>query len=329
VVTGAAGRRSAKAGAEVAAAVGQLAAQLEAERAALAGPARAEAVVAELTAARERVRTLVTDTAQWRQTLDDGIADLAEDVEHDLRTRVRRVVEEADESLEGVDPADIWAEMRAWLESRASRELLANFVLLRSRAEELSEQVARHFSEVSDAAFDHLRVTDPGNRLPEPVPGVPAEEMGVRTQAMVALKGASYGGALTFASFYGLASVALAPLTVGIGLIMGGKVLRDEKKRQVVRRREQARAAVRRYCDEVSYVMGKDSRDTLRRIQRELRERYGVLAEELNRSSTEALRAASSAAQRGAAERGQRLADLDAELEQIRQLRESAREVPA
>ena len=38
--------------------------------------------------------------------------------------------------------------------------------------------------------------------------------------------------------------------------------------------------------------MGKDSRDTLRRIQRQLRDHYSGLAEELNRSNAEALAAA-------------------------------------
>ena len=37
--------------------------------------------------------------------------------------------------------------------------------------------------------------------------------------------------------------------------------------------------------------MGKDSRDTLRRIQRQLRDHYTALAEELNRSNAEALAA--------------------------------------
>jgi replication fork clamp-binding protein CrfC len=68
--------------------------------------------------------------------------------------------------------------------------------------------------------------------------------------------------------------------------------------------------------------MGKHSRDTLRKIQRQLRDHYTGLAEQLNRSNAEALASASEAAKRTQAERDQRRANLDAELARLRQLRE-------
>src|SRR5262245_7409881 len=117
------------------------------------------------------------------------------------------------------------------------------------------------------------------------------ERMKVGQQAWVALKSA-YGGVLMFTMIGAMTGITLGPIVAGIGLVMGHKGLREEKKRQLAQRQAQARNAVRRYCDEVSFVMGKDSRDTLRRIQRELRDYYAGLAEELNRSNTEALNAA-------------------------------------
>jgi replication fork clamp-binding protein CrfC len=94
-------------------------------------------------------------------------------------------------------------------------------------------------------------------------------------------------------------------------------------------RRTQARNAVRRYCDEVNFVMGKDSRDTLRRIQRQLRDHYGALAEELSRSNQEAISAATEAAKRTEADRATRLRNLDAELGRLRSLRETASAIAA
>ncbi len=88
---------------------------------------------------------------------------------------------------------------------------------------------------------------------------------------------------------------------------MGHKGLKDEKKRQVGQRRAQAKNAMRRYCDEIQFVMGKDSRDTVRRVQRQLRDHYTVLAEELNRSNAAALTAATDTAKRTQAEREKRL----------------------
>jgi hypothetical protein len=140
---------------------------------------------------------------------------------------------------------------------------------------------------------------------------------------MVALKSA-YGGALMFMMLGTMTGIALGPISVGIGLVMGAKGLRDEKKRQLQNRRTQAKNAVRRYCDEVSFVMGKDSRDTLRRVQRQLRDYYSGLAEELARSNQDALTAATEGAKRTQTERDSRLRDLDAEVTRLRQLRQRA-----
>jgi hypothetical protein len=140
---------------------------------------------------------------------------------------------------------------------------------------------------------------------------------------MVALKSA-YGGALMFVMLGAMTGITLGPLGLGIGLVMGRKGLREEKKRQRTARQNQAKNAVRRYCDEINFVMGKHSRDTLRRIQRQLRDHYTGLAEELNRSNAQALTSASEALKRTQSERDKRLRDVDAELNRLRQLRQRA-----
>jgi hypothetical protein len=145
-------------------------------------------------------------------------------------------------------------------------------------------------------------------------------------QAMVALKGA-YGGAMMFSLVGSMVGVVLGPIGLGIGLVLGHRGLREEKKRQVQKRRADAKNAVRRYCDKITFVAGKDSRDTLRRVQRELRDHYTALAEELNRSNARALAAAGEAAQRTKADREKRLKDVDAELARISQLRQRAEAV--
>jgi dynamin family protein len=322
---GVANRLAAQAGQEVAGVCDQIGAQFEAERAALADPAAAAEVIADLMATKQRVEALRTAAARWSTTLNDGVGDLSSDIDHDLRARIRQVTQEADDAIENLDPADSWTELEAWLCSRMSFEVLANYALLRDRAEELSQQVAEHFREASGDVLDQLGVFNP-----TPVASqaridhkIELDKMKAGKQAMVALRSA-YGGAIMFTMLGSLAHIALGPISLGIGLVMGHKGLRDEKKRQLLQRRSQAKNAMRRYCDEVNFVMGKDSRDTLRRIQRQLRDHYSGLAEELSRSTTEALAAASEAANRGQAERGRRLRDLDAELGRLRQLRQLA-----
>jgi hypothetical protein len=318
-------RLGADAATEVAAVCTQLEAQFEAERAALADPAAAQRVVDRLTAVRERVEALKAAAARWNVTLTDGVADLTSDIDHDLRGRIRGVIQEADDAIEETDPADTWSEMESWLESRVAHELLANYTLLRDRATVLSEEVGEHFRDASGEVLNRLAVPNPTPLLAgaQVDHKIELSKMKLGKQAMVALKSA-YGGALMFVMLGAMTGVTLGPLGLGIGLVMGRKGLREEKKRQRATRQNQAKNAVRRYCDEVSFVMGKHSRDTLRRIQRQLRDHYTGLAEELNRSNTEALTKASEALKRTQAEREKRLRDIDAELARLRRLRQQA-----
>jgi hypothetical protein len=325
---GAARRLASEAAATVIGLCEQIEAQFEAERTALADPAAAQRVVDELTAVKQRVEALKSAAARWNQTLGDGIADLSSDVDFDLRNRIRDLLAEADRAIEDIDPADTWPEMQSWLESRVADEMLANYTLLRDRATGLSEEVGEHFQQASGEVLRQFPVTNP-TPLATSVQvddNLDLDKMKTGKQAMVALKSA-YGGAIMFVMLGMMTGITLGPIALGIGVIMGRKGLREEKKRQMAVRQSQARNAVRRYCDQVSFVMGKDSRDTLRRIQRELRDHYTTLAEELNRSNAEALRAATESITRTQAERDRRLGDIDAELARLRQLRQQAEAV--
>lgn len=318
-----------EAAAEVVAVCQQLSGQFEAERSALADPAAAQRVIDDLTYAKERAESLRTTAARWNTTLGDGIADLSADIDHDLRTRIRRIAVEADEAIDAADPMDTWPEMERWLESRVSYELVANYTLLRDRAADLSRLVADHFREAAGEVLGDFAVYNPTPLLghAQVDPKVSLERMSARKQTMVALK-SSYSGILMFTMLPTLLGLgALAPLAVPMGVIMGRSGLREEKRRQLAMRQSQAKNAIRRYGDEVQFVIGKDSRDTLRRIQRQLRDHYTTRAEELNRSSAEALRSASAAAKQSEEERVRRLKDLDAELDRLRRLRGRAEAV--
>ncbi|HEX6358430.1 dynamin family protein [Actinophytocola sp.] len=317
-------RLATEAAAEVVALCDHLETSFAAERAALADPAAAQRVVDELTAVKSHVERLTTAAAKWNQTLSDGIGDLTSDVDFDLKARIKEVTAEADETIEAGDPADTWAEFGPWLQARTAEALLSNYELLRERATELSERVGEHFREAAGAAFTRPSVHDPTPLAAAEVgEDLDLKKMRVVKQAMVALKGA-YGGAMMFTLVGGMVGIILGPIGIGIGLVLGHRGLREEKKRQIQKRRTEAKNAARRYCDKITFVAGKDSRDTLRRVQRELRDHYTALAEELNRSNARALTAATEAAKRTQASREKRLKDVDAELARLAQLRAKA-----
>ena len=138
-----------------------------------------------------------------------------------------------------------------------------------------------------------------------------------------------YGGMLMLGLASTVAGFALLnPLSVGAGLLFGAKTVRDEKKRLVQRRQQEAKNAVRRHIDEATFQVGKDSRDNLRQIQRELRDHFTTVADELSESLKGSVAAAQTAV-KDDAERQKRVADLEAELKRVEGLAERARALTA
>jgi Dynamin family len=300
--------------------------QFRSERQALTDPEQAQQVVANLTELKARAERLKSGVSKWQQTLSDGVIDLQADVDHDLRGRLRQVTRQADEALEASDPAETWDEFQAWLYRRVAEDVVHNYTFLHTRAQDLTARVAEHFGEDGAGIVVELDVANPTEVLTtvDANTDVDMQKMGVGNQGMAALRG-SYGGLLMFGMLGRMAGLAMAnPATIIIGLFMGRQALRGEKDRQLAMRRNQARQAHRKYTDEVGFVVGKDSRDTLRRVQRRMRDFFAARAEELHRSTSGALAAAQQAVKSDETTRQKRLRDVDAELKRIAVLRDKA-----
>src|SRR5690606_18310088 len=123
----------------------QLVAHFESERAVLADPAGAAAVVERLEEAKARADALRSQLARWQQTLADGMADLQADVDFDLRQRLRVVLRQADEAIDEADPLKTWPEFEPWLYRRVAEDITNNYRFLHQRANELADRVAAHF----------------------------------------------------------------------------------------------------------------------------------------------------------------------------------------
>jgi hypothetical protein len=296
----------------------QLASGMRAELAACEDPGRAAQLVAELEQARQRAAGLRDRGSRWAQVLNDGIADLNVDVDYDLRDRMRVIARDAEKVLDDADPAKIWDQFAARLEEQAAASVAANFLWATERARWLAAQVAGLFEEDGAQALPRLRTA--GAAAPEVIaeierPG--GEKFGVGQQAFLGLRGGYMGTLMAgmASTFMGLS--LLNPFSAAAGLLMGGKMVRDESRRLLDRRRVEAKNTVRRYVDDVSFQVGKQSRDMLRYLQRDLRDHFTARSDELIRSAQESLIAAERALQAGEAERQQRIADLYAELERI------------
>ncbi len=306
---------------------GQLDARFSAERDALADPGHSAELVANLERAQEQAAALRGRAARWQQTLSDGFADLAADADYDLRERMRGVLKKVDDAITDVDPGKVWAEMEQWLYRMVTHGVAAHYALVTDRAGELASLVAEHFADGESVATASLRVDAPLERLRQigAAPGVEKGTMGLGARGLTAMRG-SYGGVMMIGMLGSVIGWGLInPVSLGFGVILGRKAIRDERERALAQRRQQARQACRSYVDDVSFSVGKDARDGLRRLQRDLRDTFTAQAEELQRSTGEALHAAKEALAAGEAERTTRLRQVDAELHRIRTLDQQAR----
>ena len=341
----------------VAHAVTEMGAALEAERVGLEDPERARDVAADLTAARDRAGELKERSARWQQTLADGVSDLVSDIDWDLRDRMRHVVRAAEEALDAADPGASWDTFAPWLTEEIGEAVATTFVWAGERTWWLAERVAEHFALSGDDVRGRLpgvpgaralgtgdgiepespaEQTMPGGmvvraELPQ-VPGIEVpdlERIGFANGIVVGMRG-SYGGVLMVGMVTTLSGLALInPFSVGAGVLLGSKTIRDERKRALQRRRAEAKQAVRRHADEVLHLAGKRSRDLLRDVQRTLRDHFTAQAETLARSVAEAVTAAAAAQEVATNQRERRLRDVRAELGRIELLAERVATVRA
>ena len=285
----------------------------------------AAAAERDLAAAQQRATDLRERAARWQQTLADGASDLIADVDHDLRERMRKVTAEAEESLDGTDPAKTWEQFATRLQTQVSEAAAANLLLARQRSDELTRRVADHFAEDGRGV---LPPVDVDGRAVEPVDLLAApdhEKLGIGQGLLIGMRG-SYGGVLMVGMLTTLSGMALInPFSVGAGLLMGGKTLLDERKRALKRRQAEAKAAVRRHVDDVVFTLSKNSRDMLRDVHRALRDHYTRTAEELGASLAAAVEVAGAAAARAPDDRDRHRADLQAELDRVEAVAATAR----
>lgn len=307
---------------------GLLITQFQNERQALANPEGAQEVVDNLGELKAKANRLRSTASRWQQSLSDGIIDLQTDLEHDFRGRLRQVTKQADLAIESSDPAETWDDFQAWLFRRVGEDIAHTYEFLYGRSEELAQRVGEHFGEDGGDMTVRFDMTNPSDVVAniDANTDIQAEKMGMGAQGLAVLRG-SYGGMLMSSMLGGMAGLAMGPVAPVVGLLMGRKAMRDEKERQLTMRRSQAKQAHRKYTDEVQFVVGKDSRDTLRRIQRQMRDFFNTRAEELHKSTADALNAAQTAAKSDKATRERRLRDVTAELERIGGLRKKALEL--
>ncbi|MEO3815968.1 dynamin family protein [Plantactinospora sp. B24E8] len=277
---------------EITFAVTELRRQIGAERAVARHPEQEPVLVERLAEQTRRGQHLAERAASWQTALNDGTQDLGSDVDHDLRERLRGLLRRGEELLDKEDPKDNWRDFEAWAGKEAAAVAVDNLFTLVSRTEQLARDVADRF----DLEYEGLD-------LDLPAPAAALAKVGVldirfERSSMRQFLGAftaarlAYGGMFMAGAFGSLLGLTVAaPIGVAVGMTLGRKLVRDERERQLAYRRQQAKQELRRYVDEVGFVLGKDCRDAIRRTQRFLRDEFAARAALAERSSAQALTA--------------------------------------
>jgi hypothetical protein len=246
-------------------------------------------------------------------------------VEHDLQGRLRTVLRDVEGIIDAGDPKNAWGDIEVWLRRHVVAAAVTNYDTLAERTTQLAEDVSQRFnldaggpvvfdtqapradvSEVNLAAVESLSA--PGGRF---------GPMMLATRSAMFVPMALFGVA---GSLLGISALIAAPVSVVLAAGIGQKIIRDEKKRQIAHRRQQAKMAARRYVEEVGFIMNKESRDALRRTQRLLRDDFQMRALSLHRSSSNALGAARQAMALSGPERDARVSQLASEAAQLRKV---------
>jgi hypothetical protein len=271
--------------------VAQLRERVVAEEAAAESPDAAPEI-ARRYAEKGRLAAARLGGGSWQTVLGDGIQDLTADIDHDLRERLRLMVRKGEELLDDSDPRETWRDFQAWAAREAAASAVDNLMLLVSRTEQLAREVAERFG----IEYDSLDVDLPAPE--EALRKVGDLDVSFHKSGMQQFLGAFTAARVTYGGFYMLGAVGAlfnvavaAPLGLLAGMTLGRRLVRAERERQVQHRRAQAKQELRRYVDDVTFHIGRDSREAVRRTQRFLRDEFAGRAMAVERSAVSAAEA--------------------------------------
>jgi replication fork clamp-binding protein CrfC len=309
---------------EIRSAAEQLAMAAGSELAVIDDPDFRDRLDRDLERRKREAQDALDQSALWQQVLNDGFTDLYADVDHDLRARFRSLTEEIERRIDTVDPTRHWAEIGSEVEDAVATAVGDNFVWAYQRAEALADDVARSFV---DAGVDSVMSPELTGRLMggefgrlSTVAQLESKPAGKAQKVVTGLRG-SYGGVVMIGMLSSVAGLGLFnPLSVGAGLVLGRMAYKEDREHRLLRARAEAKTNVRRFVDDVSFVVGKEQRDRLKTIQRRLRDHYRDIATELSRSLNESLQATITAAHIEETERHNKVRELERQLNILHQV---------
>lgn len=290
--------------------------------------ARANAAYEDAVAKLEQLRG---PGSRWGQVLSDQMSDLSNAAAFRLRSGMRDISGSIDTAVEGLSSPGEWDELSNQLQDDIT-ELLAEvfgtieqgtIAIHHSLTELLADEASTMVSEEArDLAASILARIDT-------IPTAMDSETGTKRaigSVVPALRGAQSGlmlfGLLGRVLPIGAAGLLMSnPVTLVIGAAFAGKQIYSVRQRTLATRRQRARSSVRSFLDEVQFQTSHQLNESIRRVQRILRDEFSSRIVELQRSYQEMAEQAKLDVTSTYGQQVERAKSLRIDLEELRGLR--------
>ena len=306
-------------------ALDQLREPLAAEVTALESPEAAETLAADLRDARARLAALAEADASWSVRLEDEFTALRTRTAFAFQARMRAFVRETQDEIERIDPARAWPEVGQRIQAETAANVRAAFLEATDGAAAIQAMIAAHLADEAGGldgvgmpvSFDVSTLWQGGPTFEGRAKSGLMASLGVVGGASVGVEMLGMLGTL-------LGAAVVGPAALGVAAVFGGKQVLSERKRQLADRRQQARAFLASFVEEVRFETDGRLASLLDDVQRGMRARFADRIRELRRTFAETAAGLESAMAVAQTAGGARLADVTRDLAEIDELRARA-----
>ena len=242
---------------------------------------------------------------------------------------MRRLQRELQDEIERIDPARAWPEVSQRIQAETAAAVRAAFLEATDGAAEIQAMIANLLADEAPGldgigapvSFDVATLWQGGPTFEGRARSGLAASLGLVGGANVGVEMLGMLGTL-------LGAAVVGPAALGVAAVFGGKEVLNERRRQLADRRQQARAFLGTFLEEVRFEADGRLASLLDDVQRQMRARFADRIQELRRTFAETAEALErAAAQADESQRARRPA-LSAELAEIDALRARAMDPP-
>ena len=287
--------------------------------------------LAALESTKTRLEHLRGPASRWSIVLGDRMGDLGSATNHRFRQSLRKVGRGIEETIEGLVKADEWAELSRQFQTDVAKAVADAFAYIDDEAADIQEEILGVLQEDAKdiaAMQTRARSVDPLDLWTDrPLEKVTGTKVGRGIGEAWGLVRGAQGGLITFGMLGQLLPAAAAallmsnPIMLGFGVVFGRSVYKEQRRRKIAARQQQAQKAVRQYLDEVQFEVGNNVSETLRDMQRQLRDHFQTRMAELQRTTNETMQNLQGDAKQNAAGRETRTKELGIRLDALQRIR--------